>query len=824
MPPLPLIAARPPRLSELGDALRRVERSGIFSNHGPEVRAFEAEATTQLYGGVGASLAVANCTLGLMIALKDAAPRGGLCIMPALTFAATAQAALWAGLTPLIVDIDADGWAADAAAEAAALQAHGDRVTALLPYAAFGDAIALDRYRDWAGRRGIGVVIDAAASLGTLNADGNGFGADAPFAVVGSMHATKTFAIGEGGLVHSGDAALIARLRAMANFGFEGGRSATLPGLNAKLPEVLAVAARAKLAELDAVANARAAIEAAYREALDGFELQRVHGVRRARQFMPVLLPPHLACRRAAITAALAAEGVGSGQYFSPHLGEQPYIRAQALIEPTPVADAVAARILSLPVTDAMTPADAHRAAETLRRACAAADRRPRAIVRPPALPIANVAIVGAGPAGTALLTAAAKHGRLETLADGLLLVERDAGVGSGRLGGYAITSDSTADTFLSAVRDNPHAELAALADHPAARAVAAHAGRLGVPLPQVGVLLRETGERLANLARARGAEVLTGTEALVARLGHDGLWTLRLRRLADSTIIERRTRALVIATGGGQPLERLAVQQVAGAPLIALTQGRLLQSDGVLARGGAAQVADLLAGKRSPRIAVVGGSTSALTTVALLLKGEPALPLGAGAITLLHRRPLRPFYPSAEAALAEGFTDWGPDDVCPVSGFIYRLAGFRLEARELVLRMLGVDGRAPDPRVALHRLTGDDDATARAILREADLVIAALGYRPVALPLADATGRRLRLAADDGAPLVDRHCRIVAADDTPVPNAYGIGLAAGFVPWGRLGGEASFAGQANGLWLWQNDVGMMIVDQLLCGAERVAA
>ena len=49
----------------------------------------------------------------------------------------------------------------------------------------------------------------------------------------------------------------------------------------------------------------------------------------------------------------------------------------------------------------------------------------------------------------------------------------------------------------------------------------------------------------------------------------------------------------------------------------------------------------------------------------------------------------------------------------------------------------------------------------------------------------------------------------------------YGIGLAAGFVPWGRLGGEASFRGQANGLWLWQNDVGQMIVDQVLGDAKR---
>ncbi len=818
---LPLIDPRPPRLSDLTEALRRVEASGVFSNNGPEVRAFEAAATARLYGGQGASLAVANATLGLMIALKDAAPDGGYAIMPALTFAATAQAALWAGLTPLIVDVDPDDWSAAPAAEAEALATCSGQVAAMLPYATFGNAIDLGRYRRFAERHGVGVVVDAASSLGTLDEDGRGFGADAPFAVVGSMHATKTFAVAEGGLIHSGDERLVARLRAMANFGFEQGRSASLPGLNAKLPEVLAVAARAKLDEIEPVATGRATVEAAYREALTDFQLQQVRGRRRAMQFMPVLLPAHLADRRDAIAAAMSAEGVGTGRYFSPHLGEQPWIRRHAVLRPTPVADALAARMVSLPITDAMTPADAQRAAGTLRRACAAVDRR-QAPARPAAQAIATVAIVGGGPAGTALLTAAAKRGRLAELARGMVLVERDGHVGGGRLGRYAISSDSTAETFLTAVKDNPHPELAALTDHPAGRAVAVHAGGLGVPLATVGPLLRETGERLAALAQANGAMVLTGTEALGAQRGPDGIWTLKLKQ-ATGAVVEQRARALVIATGGRQPLDRLATQIVAGERLADLAANRLIQSDEVLTSGGYANVADLLSTRRSPRIAVVGGSTSALTTVALLLKGQPALPLGAGAITLLHRRPLRPFYPSAEAALAEGFTDWGPDDVCPVSGFVYRLAGFRLEARELVLRMLGIDGRAPDPRVALHRLHDDDEA-ARRILRDADLVIAALGYRPVALPLTDPSGRRLDLAADTGAPMVDRHCRVVDVAGQPVPDLYGIGLAAGFVPWGRLGGEASFAGQANGLWLWQNDVGMMIVDQLLGEAKRAAA
>jgi dTDP-4-amino-4,6-dideoxygalactose transaminase len=821
---LPLIAPNPPRLSDHLESLRRVEASGVFSNNGPEVQRFEADATRSLFGGHGASLAVGNATLGLMIAIRAAAgmnPRPGtLALMPALTFAATAHAAAWAGLTPLICDIDPDDWSACATAEERLLAAHGDRIGVVVPYATFGNAISLDRYEGYR-QRGFGVVIDAASSLATRDDAGEGFGARAPFAIVHSMHATKTFAVAEGGLIHSGDEALIATLRTMANFGFDGGRCATLPGINAKLPEVLAVMAQAKLAEIERVADHRAALEVAYRDSLAGLQLQRVSGRRRATQFMAVLLPAHMVHARDAIAARLDAGGVATGRYFSPHLGQQPWFQATATIDATPVADAIGARMLSLPITDAMTVADAVRAAEALQRACRDADRiAPSATAVPQ---VASVIVIGGGPAGTAILKSATKRGQLPALAAaGLVVVERSDAIGGGQLGRYAITSDSTAQTFLTAVQGNTHPELAQLVDHPAGRAVAAHAGALGVPLTEVGPLLRATGDRLADIVRTNGGTVLTGHEALGARrIG--ALWSVRLRRLSDGHEFEQMARNVVVATGGHQPLDRLATQQVAGESLAELAEGRLLQSDEVLTLGGFERVADLLSNTRAPRIAVVGGSTSALTTIALLLKSRPALPLGAGAITLLHRRPLRPFYPSPEAAHAEGFTDFGPEDICPVSGFVYRLAGFRLEARDLVVRMLGIDGRTPDPRVALHRIAGDDDTAARAIVRDADLVVAALGYRPRALPITG-DGGAIPLAAYEGQPMVDRHCRIVDSDGEVIPGLFGIGLAAGFVPWGALGGESSFSGQANGLWLWQNDVGQMIVDQVLAHEARAAA
>lgn len=372
-------------------------------------------------------------------------------------------------------------------------------------------------------------------------------------------------------------------------------------------------------------------------------------------------------------------------------------------------------------------------------------------------------------------------------------------------------------------MKDNPHPELAALAQHPAARLMERYIGELGAPLADTAPLLEATGERLGTIVRAHGGSVLTGHAAQEVRRTADGRWATRVAdgQGATRTIVSDR---IVVATGGYQTDEQVAAKRVAGMPLGVMAGRRLMRSDIVLRRGGIAAVQEQLGACRAPRIAIVGASTSAIAAAVLLLKSQPGFAFGAGAITIVHRQPLKPFYPTIAAAHAEGFHDFDENDICPVSGFVLRLAGLRLESRELVLRMLSLGGRTPDPRVTTHRITGDQDAAARAIIEGADLVIGALGYRPRCVPLIGVDGTPLSLAHHVGRSMVDRHCRLLDATDRPVPGAYGIGLSAGFVPWGRLGGEASFRGQANGLWLWQNDVGQMIVDQLLEPEARAVA
>jgi dTDP-4-amino-4,6-dideoxygalactose transaminase len=370
----PLIYAKPARLSQLTDELAEIEESGVYSNYGPVNQRFEKRLNEQVFGGAGACLTVCNATLGLMLAIRAAADPSAadvkFALMPSFTFAATGHAALWAGLRPLLCDSDPETWTASAEHEETLLQQYGSRVGVIVPYATFGAEIDLDRYASFARRYNVAIVVDAAASLGTVDSRGRAFGAGAPFPIVYSLHATKSFATAEAGVVHCGDPELIERLRRMGNFGFDRSRSANMPGLNSKLSEIGALLALEKLKDFEAISDHRAKLAERYRAKLPGFAFQSDSSQRQAMVFMPVLLPDALSARRDQIMERLAARGIGVGAYFSPHLAQQPYFADAARFGPLPVADLIARSILCMPIYDDLTVTDVSVICGELRAVC----------------------------------------------------------------------------------------------------------------------------------------------------------------------------------------------------------------------------------------------------------------------------------------------------------------------------------------------------------------------------------------------------------------------------------------------------------------------
>ena len=403
-----------------------------------------------------------------------------------------------------------------------------------------------------------------------------------------------------------------------------------------------------------------------------------------------------------------------------------------------------------------------------------------------------------------------------------MAVIEQSSRIGGGHLGNYAINSDSSGRTFADCLRgsgDDTH--LTRLAEHPVTRQFE-RAGDTAVPLRAAGEFLDVVGDALHRMILATSnCDVFLGTLAVSAHREAVG-WRISLRDPVRGIDREIVARELVIATGAHQPPQQVETETFDGFCLRApIVEGRVLQSGDILRTGGFERVRRILADKPSPRVAIVGGSTSAAAVAHSLLHSLTGIEFAEDGVALLHRRPLRIYYPDAAAAAAEGYLEWGEDDICPVSGKVFRFAGFRLDSRELIMQARGLGGRPPEARLLLHRI-GKDPAAAQTLIDRADLVILALGYRPHGLPLYGNDGMRLKLLAETAphTPMVDGQCRVLDADGEPIPNVFGIGLAVGFVPSGPQGGEPSFRGQANGLWLWQHDVGALIVDAILLRAQ----
>ena len=129
-PRLPPAAAVQPYLQE-------IDRNRWYTNFGPLLERFEARLAAH-YGMDRACLvSLANCTLGLTLALESCEPEpGGLCALPSWTFVATPAAVRRAGLTPWFLDVDPASWQLTPEIVEAALPGAPGKVVAAMPVAA----------------------------------------------------------------------------------------------------------------------------------------------------------------------------------------------------------------------------------------------------------------------------------------------------------------------------------------------------------------------------------------------------------------------------------------------------------------------------------------------------------------------------------------------------------------------------------------------------------------------------------------------------------------------------------------------------------------
>jgi dTDP-4-amino-4,6-dideoxygalactose transaminase len=313
---------------------------------GREVEAFEREWAR--FCGAAAAAGVANGTDALALALVAAgAVRPGRrdeVITAPLTAGYTALGVLNAGGVPVFSDIDPETFTLDPRGLERALT---PRTRAVVPVHLYGRMSDMEAVCDFAERRGLVVVEDAAqahgARLGPRRA--GSWGHAAAF----SFYPTKNLgAYGDGGAVTSDDAGVIERVKELRQGGHPSAMCGAVAGRNSRLDELQAAALRVKLKRLGAWNRRRRQLAGMYHKLL-------------SRRVQRLVLPStgagshvfHLYVvrhpERERLRAHLAARGVETLIHYPAPLHLQKLFKRRGQT-PLPAAERLAGEILSLPL------------------------------------------------------------------------------------------------------------------------------------------------------------------------------------------------------------------------------------------------------------------------------------------------------------------------------------------------------------------------------------------------------------------------------------------------------------------------------------------
>lgn len=187
------------------EAVASVLRSD-FITCGPKVE--ELERSLCEYTGAKYAVAVNSGTSALHCAIMAAGiGPGDEVITTPITFAASANCALYCGATPVFADIDRDTYNIDPES----IRAHiTDKTKAVVAVDYTGQAVQADKIREICKEHGLVFIEDAAHSIGT-SYNGKKVGSLADMTTF-SFHPVKTVTCGEGGAILTDDEELYKKL------------------------------------------------------------------------------------------------------------------------------------------------------------------------------------------------------------------------------------------------------------------------------------------------------------------------------------------------------------------------------------------------------------------------------------------------------------------------------------------------------------------------------------------------------------------------------------------------------------------------------------
>ena len=350
-------------------SVAEVFRSGQLAS-GPKVQAFEA-AIAAYVGGDRRVRVMTSATAGLEMALEVAGVGpGDEVIVPAMSFAASANVVARVRAKPVFVDIELDTRNIDLDKVPAAITA---RTRAIMPVHFAGLPVDMEKLYGLAAKHGLRVVEDAAHAIGSRFA-GKPIGSFGDL-VVFSFHPNKNMTCIEGGAISTGDA-LAAELFEQYRFhgikrNAAGEVDVMFPGAKSNLTDIAAQVGIEQLSRLDGFNARRRMLAGRYFEEFDGYSgvvlPARGDSGHSWHMFQVLIDFRARGMTRPAFQQIMADSGIGIGVHY-PSIPSLQYYREQGYRDAdTPVAARVGRETVTLPLFPAMSDEDVARVCRELR-------------------------------------------------------------------------------------------------------------------------------------------------------------------------------------------------------------------------------------------------------------------------------------------------------------------------------------------------------------------------------------------------------------------------------------------------------------------------
>lgn len=324
---------------------------------GPEVAQLEAQLAA--FSGAAHCITVSSGTEALLISLMALGVQAGdEVITTPFSFIATAEAIVLAGARPVFVDVDRASGNLDPARLARRI---GPRTRAIMPVSLYGQPADMDAINSIARRYGLSVIEDAAQSLGATY-HGQRSGNLSPIGCTSFFPSKPLGCYGDGGAIFTSDAELARAMRELRIHGQAERYRHTRVGVGGRMDTLQCAVVLAKLPAFDHEIFQRQRVAATY----DAWFAGRVETLSppadRSSAWAQYTIVPE---RREPVQAALTAAGIPSVVHYPLPIHRQPaYLRYDDVS--CPVADLLARRVLSLPMSPYMTDADIGRVATTV--------------------------------------------------------------------------------------------------------------------------------------------------------------------------------------------------------------------------------------------------------------------------------------------------------------------------------------------------------------------------------------------------------------------------------------------------------------------------